>query len=181
MHCKASLLKAQTLVKIFHPFFHSAKSRANNYVIRSVLFALSGTSGIWYRTLILIFLNFVLFFTLNAHRKIVNNECENPGEAQKECTPPWRRQPSPPAWKVLKIAIYPRWLQNLAKSNPSPRFLSVPPCPCHIIEGIAISRRHIFRSRIAWTTCSCKVKENKFPYSILWGGGQLPPNIYQRI
>ena len=95
MHCKASLLKAQTLVKIFHPFFHSAKSRANNYVIRSVLFALSGTSGIWYRTLILIFLNFVLFFTLNAHRKIVNNECENPGEAQKECTLPWRRQPSP--------------------------------------------------------------------------------------
>ena len=94
---RLSLLKAQTLVKIFHPFFHSAKSRANNYVIRSVFFALSGTSGIWYRTLILIFLNFVLFFTLNAHRKIVNNECENPGEAQKECTPPWRRQPSPPA------------------------------------------------------------------------------------
>ena len=107
MHCKASLLKAQTLVKIFHPFFHSAKSRANNYVIRSVFFALSGTSGIWYRTLILIFLNFVLFFTLNAHRKIVNNECENPGEAQKECTLPWRRQPSPPAWNRPDRAGFP--------------------------------------------------------------------------
>ena len=101
----------------FSPFFSFCHNNVIFLCNKVGLFvAFSCSTGLWYRTLILSFLIWVLFFALNdCFWKWLKNECANPGEARQTWRgavrtlvrrdkpeearyKPWRRLPSPPGW-----------------------------------------------------------------------------------
>ena len=113
----------------FSPFFSFCHNNVIFLCNKVGLFvAFSCSTGLWYRTLILSFLIWVLFFALNdCFWKWLKNECANPGEARQTWRgavrtlvrrdkpeearyKPWRRLPSPP--DCLNCRVIPLMIKN---------------------------------------------------------------------